>query len=188
MTSASNLVTDFVGVAGSNVIHDQPDSGSGYSKRDDQLNDSKKIIALLEVIAENTTKSVPLLEKLMSGQISEQEPTVIAIKNEIVILNENSEISETNGHMTEPEINRPMDSLSRSNRTMVNDIFLEKVKAIPTELYMNSSIVDALQQVARSRSNFAQIVLKELFTNEERHRVTISGANDFRKLDPKKID
>uniref|UniRef100_A0A915JFK8 Uncharacterized protein n=1 Tax=Romanomermis culicivorax TaxID=13658 RepID=A0A915JFK8_ROMCU len=60
---------------------------------------------------------------------------------------------------------------------MVNDIFLEKVKAIPTELYMNSSIVDALQQVAHSRSNFVQIVSKELFTNEERHRATFSGNN-----------
>uniref|UniRef100_A0A915JV01 Uncharacterized protein n=1 Tax=Romanomermis culicivorax TaxID=13658 RepID=A0A915JV01_ROMCU len=55
-----------------------------------------------EVIAENTTKSVWLLEKLTSCQISEQEPTIIAIENENVILNENSKISETNGHMTEP--------------------------------------------------------------------------------------
>uniref|UniRef100_A0A915K2W8 Uncharacterized protein n=1 Tax=Romanomermis culicivorax TaxID=13658 RepID=A0A915K2W8_ROMCU len=57
---------------------------------------------------------------------------------------------------------------------------------MPTELYKNSSIVDALRWVTRSRSNFAQIVLKELFTNEERHRATISGANGFQKLGPEK--
>uniref|UniRef100_A0A915L7H6 Uncharacterized protein n=1 Tax=Romanomermis culicivorax TaxID=13658 RepID=A0A915L7H6_ROMCU len=156
MTSAYNLVTNFAGVGGSNIVQAQPDSLSGYSKCHDQLNDSKKIIALLEVIAQNTTKSVQLLEKLTLGQISEQAPTIITFENENVILDENSKISKTNGQMTETEINRPTDSLSRSNPTMVNDIFLEKVKAIPTELYMNSSI------------------------NEERHRATISGANDGR--------
>lgn len=143
------------------------------------LNETVKnsVVPILTNIDRSLTLLVSLLERNKDNRVNESLASDLHLETDSFNVSTNS-----------TSFRNTSASSITSARVVGKDKLLNSLAHVPLESYLTMDRIDALNRIAKSRSNFAQLLIYEIFDAHERHGATIAGAHGYRKLETKKVD